>query len=347
MKAIELMNRHRVPILFLGQAVHRFNLGFTPVVPITAYTELSPMQFARVAYLLPPRGYEALPRDLRDTLSRLLSTLPQLSGAGTPKRPPETEQQLRSPHLYVGRQNSLRYLDGAEGYVELYRDETDLRVQQAVGEYLALLPDIEQEMLAREWDRVIGTAPDLTALRVLGGRLVDAYHTILQRIGVVEEERAQALYQKYKLDRKIARDSSSTTTIAVTDSEETGLPRGCTDMSENCPVRGLPAKLYRWQSFSPKNGINVPNDDKGIPTAVNGKVAYAMGAISTDYLVEIDREALLTALGEDVVEKGFYAIVGSRTAGWEFKIWVNVPQAAISKVWGKGAVPSGHKPRSL
>ena len=119
-------------------------------------------------------------------------------------------------------------------------------------------------------------------------------------------------------------------------------------MSSNCPVRGLPPKLYRWQSFRPKEGINVDADgDKGLPTAMNGKVAYAMGAISVDYLIEIDRDLLILLIGVEQVKEGFYSISGSRNAGWEFKLWVSVPQGAITNIWGKGSAPHEHKPKGI
>jgi hypothetical protein len=72
-----------------------------------------------------------------------------------------------------------------------------------------------------------------------------------------------------------------------------------------------------------------------------------MGAIDVDFLIEIDRDLLITAIGAEQVRKGFYSISGSRVAGWEFKLWVSIPVSAITHIWAKGVAPAKHKPRSL
>ena len=90
----------------------------------------------------------------------------------------------------------------------------------------------------------------------------------------------------------------------------------------------MPKYVYRWQGA--KTAESTSPGRQGIPTAVSSKAALNMGAVATDVLAKIDRDAVERSLSAKKVASGWYEIVGSREAGWEFKIWVSIPAAAIT-----------------
>jgi hypothetical protein len=319
---------------------------------LVMHDQISPLTFAKIAHLLNHDAFHGLPGALQGSTTRLLRTTSGTICSLPDRDAPTTSLALARPSGYLGRQNITVFIDAADRMVIDLDHLDDEDMDDLASRFCRVLWNALVEMNACELSRLAGIPPDTTALDKLGSILASMYEALVsldieinaQQARQAQQQFMQQLegYRKQEEEQRWKKEAESDDS----EDESEGAP-GCIGMSSNCPVRGLPEKLYRWQSFNPKNGINLPSDDKGIPTAINGKVAYNMGAIAVDFLVEIDRDLLIAAIGDEQVRKGFYSVSGSRGAGWEFKLWVAVPVQAITKVWGKGIVPAKHKPKGL